>query len=54
MRDGSSMSHTGMHLGNGEIIHCSGEVKRGKAADRGWTHYASNPQQDQTPGFQTV
>ena len=33
---------------------CSGEVKRGKAADRGWTHYASNPQQDQTPGFQTV
>ncbi len=37
MRDGSSMSHTGMHLGNGEIIHCSGEVKCGKAADRGWT-----------------
>lgn len=40
MQDGSSMSHTGMHLGNGEIVHCSGEVKRGKVTDRGWTHYA--------------
>ena len=49
MRDGSSMSHTGMHLGNGEIIHCSGEVKRGKAADRGWTHYAVPRGMDGSP-----
>ena len=34
------MEHTGLHIGNGQIIHCSGEVKRGKTTDRGWTHYA--------------
>ena len=40
MREGTKMSHTGMHIGNGVLIHCSGEVKQGKVSDRGWTHYA--------------
>ena len=40
MRQGTKMSHTGMHIGNGVLIHCSGEVKRGKVTDKGWTHYA--------------
>ena len=40
MRDGTKMSHTGMHVGNGIVIHCSGEVKQGKVTDKGWTHYA--------------
>lgn len=35
-----NMSHTGMHIGGGVIIHCSGEVKEGLITDRGWTHYA--------------
>lgn len=39
-QDGTKMSHTGMHIGNGEIIHCSGTVKKGKTSDNGWTHYA--------------
>lgn len=34
------MNHTGMHIGNGVLIHCSGEVKQGKVTDKGWTHYA--------------
>ena len=40
--DGKKMSHIGFHIGNGEIIHCSGsgEVKYGKTTDSGWTHYA--------------
>lgn len=32
--------HTGMHIGGGVIIHCSGNVQTGKTSDRGWTHYA--------------
>ncbi len=40
MREGTKMSHTGMHVGNGVVIHCSGEVKQGKITDKGWTHYA--------------
>ena len=39
-KDRKTMEHTGLHIGNGQIIHCSGEVKRGKTTDRGWTHYA--------------
>ena len=39
-KDHKTMEHTGFHIGNGIIIHCSGEVKRGKTTDRGWTHYA--------------
>ena len=34
------MQHTGLYIGNGNIVHCSGEVKRGKITDKGWTHYA--------------
>lgn len=37
---GEKMEHTGMHLGGGEIIHCSVNVQTGKTSDRGWTHYA--------------
>lgn len=34
-------SHTGMHVGGGEIIHCSGEVKRDRiGGKRAWSHYA--------------
>ena len=40
MASGDKMSHVGIHIGNGDIIHCSGTVKRGKITDRGWTHYA--------------
>lgn len=36
------MSHTGMHIGGGTIIHCTsnGGVKFGSTADSTWTHYA--------------
>lgn len=34
------MEHTGLHVGGGRIIHCSGEVKTGKSTDKGWTHFA--------------
>lgn len=35
------MSHTGMYLGDGQIIHCSGTVKRDTLPGRpAWTHYA--------------
>ena len=40
MQSGDKMSHVGIHIGNGNIIHCSGTVKRGKTTDRGWSHYA--------------
>lgn len=40
MQNGTKMSHTGLYIGNGKIVHCSGEVKEGKPSDRGWTHYA--------------
>jgi len=36
----NKMSHTGMHIGNGNIIHCSKEVKTGTIRDKTWTHYA--------------
>ena len=39
-KDHKTMEHTGLHIGGGQLIHCSGEVKRGKATDRGWTHWA--------------
>lgn len=38
--NGKVMEHTGLYIGNGRIIHCSGEVKEGKPSDKGWTHYA--------------
>ena len=31
--------HTGLHIGNGRVRHCSGEVKEG-TIDKSWTHYA--------------
>lgn len=34
------MSHTGLHVGNGLIIHCSGEVQYGSTDDATWTHWA--------------
>ena len=39
-KEGNKMSHIGLHIGDGNIIHCSGEVKDGKITDKGWTHYA--------------
>ena len=36
----NKMTHTGLHIGGGKIIHCSKTVKEGKTSDRGWTHYA--------------
>ena len=39
-RKDRKMSHTGMHMGGGEIVHCSTTVKRGRTDDSGWTHYA--------------
>ena len=39
-KNGSSMEHTGMHIGGGTIIHCSSGVQTGSTSDRGWTHYA--------------
>ena len=38
--ESGKMEHTGIHIGGGTIIHCSGEVKYGKTTDRGWTHFA--------------
>ena len=38
-KKGSKMSHTGMYVLNGRIIHCSGTVKTGKITDSGWRHY---------------
>ena len=38
------MKHTGLHIGNGVIIHCtgvkSGEVIYGAVSDTSWTHFA--------------
>lgn len=36
---GDKMSHTGLHIGDGHIIHCSGEVKTGML-EPSWTHWA--------------
>lgn len=38
--NGSTMNHTGLYIGDGNIIHCSGEVKRDTIASKIWTHYA--------------
>ena len=47
--DRKVMSHTGIHVGGGKIIHCSGTVKIGKTTDKGWTHYAVPKGMDGTP-----
>ena len=36
----NNMQHTGIHIGGGQIIHCSTTVKRGNTSDKTWTHYA--------------
>lgn len=33
------MDHVGIHIGGGQIIHCSGDVRRGNINEKGWTHY---------------
>ncbi len=38
-KKGEKMSHTGLHIGGGQIIHCSGEVKTG-VLEPTWTHWA--------------
>lgn len=37
--DGNKKSHTGLYIGGGETIECSGEVKKLPLAKK-WTHYA--------------
>jgi len=37
---GTKMNHTGIYVGNGWVIHCSGEVKKEKLNRNSWTHYA--------------
>jgi hypothetical protein len=43
------VSHVAMYIGGGQVIHCSGTVKRGKVTDRGWTHYAIPKGLEDTP-----
>lgn len=38
-QSGSKMEHTGMHIGGGQVIHCSAGVQIGSIG-QGWTHYA--------------
>lgn len=40
IRDGEKMNHTGLYVGNGLVIHCSGEVKREKLSNGKWSNYA--------------
>lgn len=40
IRKGATMSHTGFYIGNGWVIHCSGEVKKEKLSAGKWTNYA--------------
>lgn len=37
---GGKFQHTGIHIGGGQIIHCSNGVQRGDTSDKAWTHYA--------------
>lgn len=39
----NKMSHTGLHIGDGLIIHCSGEVKYGSIDNTTWTHWGIPP-----------
>lgn len=38
-QSGNKMEHTGMHIGGGQVIHCSAGVQTGSIG-QGWTHYA--------------
>ena len=40
MASGEKKSHVGIHIGNGQIIECSGTVKRNSTTNKRWTHYA--------------
>ena len=37
---GDKMNHTGLYIGGGMAIHCSGEVKKEAVTSKAWTHYA--------------
>ena len=37
---GGKFQHTGIHIGGGQIIHCSAGVQWGDTSDKAWTHYA--------------
>ena len=37
-KKGNKMEHTGMHIGGGIVVDCSGDVRTGGMT--GWTHYA--------------
>ena len=39
-KDKDNMQHVGIHIGNGQIIECSGTVKRNSTTNKKWTHYA--------------
>lgn len=39
-RRNGRMQHTGLHIGGGQIIHCSAGVQWGDTSDKAWTHYA--------------
>lgn len=34
------MNHTGLYIGGGLVIHCSGEVKKETVSNKAWTHFA--------------
>ena len=36
----NKMAHTGLHVGDGKIIHCSVNVQTGSTSDKSWTNYA--------------
>ena len=40
IKSGEKMVHTGLYVGNGLVIHCSGEVKKEKLSAGKWTHFA--------------
>ena len=40
LKSGEKMLHVGIHIGNGNIIECSGTVKRNSTSNKKWTHYA--------------
>ena len=42
INEGEKMSHVGIYIGNGQVIHCSKYVRQGPCPDKswGWSHYA--------------
>lgn len=42
INEGEKMSHVGIYIGGGQVIHCSHYVRQGSCPDRswGWSHYA--------------